>query len=81
MVGKISWTKKKNDGFKYLILDNSWIMKHEGIVKNDITPSEKIREKELHFKMQEEEYLSSNKNVDEDFEDELNDDEPPWKLR
>ena len=28
--------------------------------------------------MQEEEYLSSNKNLDEDFEDELND-EPPWR--
>ena len=62
---------KENDGFKYLIPNNSWIMKHEGIVKNDITPSEKVREKELHFKMQEEEYLSSNKNLDEDFKDEL----------
>ena len=35
---------KDNDGFKYLILDNLRVMKHEGkIVKNDITPSEKIR--------------------------------------
>ena len=52
-------------------------MKHEGIVKNDITPSQNIREKELHFKMQDGEYLRSNKNLDEDFEDELNLDELP----
>ena len=31
--------------------------------------------------MHDEECLISNKNVDEDFEDELNDDEPPWELR
>ena len=29
--------------------------------------------------MHDEECLSSNKNLDEDFEDELNDDEPPWR--
>ena len=35
---------KEIDGFKYLIPDNCWIMKHEGkIVKKDITPPEKIR--------------------------------------
>ena len=52
---------------KYLILDNMWIMKHEGkIVKNDITPPQKIREKQLHLGMQDEECLSSSeKNVDD----------------
>ena len=45
------------------------------IVKNDITPPQKIRLKELHFKMEDEEYLSSSeKNLDEHFEKELN----PW---
>ena len=31
------------------------------IIKNDITPPQKIREKELHFGMQDEEYLNSSK--------------------
>ena len=61
---------------KYLILDNLWIMKHEGkFVKHDIRPPQKIMYKELHFEMQDEEYLtSSEKNLDEHFEKELN----PW---
>ena len=42
------------------------------IIKNDITPPQKIREKELHFGMQDEEYLSSSeKNLDENFEKKL----------
>ena len=50
------------DGFKYLIPNNLWLMKHEGkIIKNDMTPPQKIREKELHFGMQDEEYLNSSK--------------------
>ena len=31
------------------------------IIKTDITPPQKIREKELHFEMQDEEYLNSSK--------------------
>ena len=49
------------DGFNYLILKNCW--NHDTrreIIKNDITPPHKIREKELHFEMQEE-YLNSSK--------------------
>ena len=43
------------------------------IVKNDITPPQKIGQKEQHFEMQEEEYLNfSEKNLDEHFEKELN---------
>ena len=62
-------------GFKYLILDNKWTMKHEWNCQNDITPPQKIRLKELHFGMQDEECLSSSeKNLDERFEKELN----PW---
>ena len=37
----------------------SWNMKK--IIKNDITPPQKIREKELHFEMQDEECLNSPK--------------------
>ena len=50
------------------------MMKHEGkIVKSDITPPRKIREKGLNFEMQDEEYLRpSEKNLDEHFEKELN---------
>ena len=61
---------------KYLILENMWIKKHEfKIIKNDITPPQMIRWKELHFGMQDEEYLSSSeKNLDEHLEKELN----PW---
>ena len=47
------------------------------IVKNDITPPQKIRLKELHFGMQDEECLSSNKDLDEDLENELNPDKAP----
>ena len=51
-------------------------MNHEtqrGIIKNEITPPQKIREKGLKFEMQDEEYLSySEKNLDEHFEKELN---------
>ena len=44
-------------------------------MKNDIAPPQMIRQKELHFRMQEEEYLSSSeKNLNEHFEKELN----PW---
>ena len=47
----------------FLITYESWNMKK--IIKNDITPPQKIREKELHFGMQEEKYLSSsNKNLE-----------------
>ena len=43
------------------------------IIKNDIPPPQKIREKGLDFVMQDEEYLSSSKkNLDEHFEKELN---------
>ena len=43
------------------------------IVKNDITPPQKIRLIELHFGMHDEECLiSSNKNLEEHFENELN---------
>ena len=42
-------------------------------MKNDILPPQKIREKGLNFEMQDEEYLSSSeKNLDEHFEKELN---------
>ena len=51
-------------------------MNHETrreIINNDITPPEKIKEKELHFGMQDEECLSSfEKNLNEHFEKELN---------
>ena len=48
------------------------------IVKSDITPPQKIRYKELHFGMQDEEYLSSSeKNIDEHLEKELN---PLWTI-
>ena len=51
-------------------------MNHETrtqIVKNDITPPQKIKEKGLNFEMQDEEYLSSSeKSLDEHFEKELN---------
>ena len=61
---------------KYLILDNLWNMKTwTQIIKNDIIPAPMIRLKELHFKMQDKEYLSSSeKNIDELFKKELN----PW---
>ena len=67
-------SNKEIDGFK---IPHSWKhVNHETwmkIVKNDITPSQKIRYKELHFGMQDEEYLSSSeKNLDEHFEKELN---------
>ena len=51
-------------------------MKHEArreIIKNDITPPQKICVKELHSGLPDEENLSSSeKNVDEPFEKELN---------
>ena len=54
-------------------------MNHEPrreIIKNDITPPQKIREKELHFGMQNEENLISfENNLDEHFKKELN----PWR--
>ena len=44
--------------------------------QEDITPPQQTREKELHFEMQDKEYLSSsNKNLEEHFENELN----PWR--
>ena len=60
----------------YLILDNLWIMKHEGnIIKNNIIPPPMIRKKELHSGLQYEESLSFlEKNLDEHHEKELN----PW---
>ena len=59
---------------KYLILDNLWITKHEvKIIKNDITPPQKICVKELPSWLQDEENLSSSeKNLDEHFKKELN---------
>ena len=65
--------RKESDGFTYLIRDNLRIMKHEGkFVKHDIRPPQKIGEKELHFGMQDEEYLSTyEKNLNEHFEKEL----------
>ena len=64
------------DGFK---ISHSWQhVNHETwtqIMKNDIGPPQMIWYKELHFGMQDEEYLSSfEKNLDEHFEKELN----PW---
>ena len=55
---------------KYLILDNLWIMKTwTQIIKNDIIPPPMIQKKELHSRLQDEEYLSSlEKNLDENFE-------------
>ena len=51
-------------------------MKHEArreIIKNDITPPQKICVKELHSGLQDEESLSSSENnVDEHFKKELN---------
>ena len=51
-------------------------MKHEArreIIKNDITPPQKICVKELHSGLQDEESLnSSEKNLDERLEKELN---------
>ena len=50
-------------------------MNHETrreIIKNDITPPENIREKELHFVQDEESLRSFGKNLDEHFEKELN---------
>ena len=51
-------------------------MKHEArreIIKNDITPPQKICVKELHSGLQDEENLSSSeKNLNEHFEKELN---------
>ena len=41
-------------------------MNHETrrkIIKNNITPPEKIREKELHFELQEEEWLGSSNEI------------------
>ena len=43
----------------FLITYESWNMKK--IIKNDITPPQKIREKELHFGMQDEECLNFSK--------------------
>ena len=65
-------------------------MNHETwtqIIKNDIIPAPMIRLKELHFKMQDKEYLSSSeKNLDEHFENELNHwwnhhVEPSWRTQ
>ena len=53
-----------------LPLPNDWLLASNEEMP---TPFEKIRENELHFEMQKEEYLSSsNKNLDEHFENELN---------
>ena len=43
----------------FLTTCESWNMKK--IIKNDITPPQKIREKELHFGMQDEECLNFSK--------------------
>ena len=61
---------------KYLILNDMSIMQHETqIFKNDIIPPPMIRKKELHSELHDEECLnSSEKNLDEHFEKELN----PW---
>ena len=42
------------------------------IVKCDITPPQKIRYKELHFGMQDEEYLNSERNLEEQLKNEKN---------
>ena len=50
----------ENDGFK--IWHSGQLMNHETrseIFNNDITPPQKIRKKELHFGMQDEECLNS----------------------
>ena len=62
------------DGFK---VSHSWQhVNHETwtqIIKNDIIPLLLIRKEELHSGLQDEEYLSSlEKNLDENFENELN---------
>ena len=52
----------KNDGFT--ICHSGQLVNHETrseIVKNDITPPQKIREKGLNFEMQDEQYLNSSK--------------------
>ena len=71
---KGSHKRIENDGFK--ICHSGQLMNHEArseIVKNDITPPQKMRQKEVHFGMQDEEYLSSsNKYLEEHFENELN---------
>ena len=66
---------KRSMDLKYLILNNMWIKKHTEIIENDIIPPQMIRLKELHFEMQDKEYLSSSeKNLEERFKNELN----PW---
>ena len=60
-------------------------MKQEGNCQNDIIPPKRWDVKELHFGMQDEEYLSSSKkNLDESFEKEFKSlmnhhVEPPWR--
>ena len=62
MVAKDLKNELKNDGFK--ICHSGQLVNYETrreIVKSDITPPQKTREKELHFGMQDEEYLNSSK--------------------
>ena len=59
---KGSHERLENDGFK--MCHSGQLVNHETrreIVKSDITPPQKIREKELHFRMQDEECLNSSK--------------------
>ena len=64
---------------KYPNLENMWIMKTwTQIIKNDIIPSQEDKKEQMHSRLQEEECLSSSeKNVDEHFEKELN---PLWTI-
>ena len=70
---KGSHERIENDGYK--ICHSGQLVNHETrreIVRNDITPPQKIRYKELHSGFQDEEYLSSfEKNLDEHFENDL----------
>ena len=66
--------KKETMGLHISFLTNSF--RDSSWIKNAITPSQKIREKEFHLEMQDKEYLrSSNKNLEEHFEKELT----PWR--
>ena len=59
---KGSHERNENDGFK--ICHSGQLVNHETrreIVKSGITPPQKIREKELHLGMQDEECLNSSK--------------------
>ena len=69
---------KENDGFKYLIPDNLWIMKHEGKLSKMAYPLSNNKVERIALGKHDEECLSSNKNLDEDFKDELKHDET-WR--